>query len=81
MSTSGREEEEKSFYQKFCSAVLSEKLRQAFHWATNSEGGGVLLPDDLYTKTGITISDVLWEKHQDILFSPVEYHVRILQRV
>ena len=40
MSTSGREEEEKSFSQKFRSAVLSEKLRQAFHWATNSEGGG-----------------------------------------
>ena len=46
--------------------VLSGKLRQAVRWATDTEGGGCLLPDDQCTKTGQPVAEVLREKHPDI---------------
>ena len=52
--------------------VLSGKLRQAFRWSTNREGGGCLLPDDQCTKTGQPVAEVLREKHPNMCVPPVE---------
>ena len=48
------------------------KLRQAVCWATDREGGGCLLPDDQYTKTGQPVEDVLRDKHPDMRVPPAE---------
>ena len=52
--------------------VLSGKLRQAVRQATDREGGGCLLPEDKFTKTGQPVAEVLWEKHPDMRVPPVE---------
>ena len=51
-ATSGGEEEDDALAQSYYVTLLSGKLRQAIHWATDREGGGCLLPDDQFTKTG-----------------------------
>ena len=45
--------------------MLLGKLRKAICQATNREGGGCVLPDDQYTKTGKTFAEFLWDKHPD----------------
>ena len=52
--------------------VFSGKLRQANFWATEREGGGCLLLDDQYTKTGQPVAEVLWVKYPDTRIPPVE---------
>ena len=56
----------------FHSTLLSGKLQQAFHRATDREGGGCLLPGDVCTKTGRPVADVLREKHPSMRVPPVE---------
>jgi hypothetical protein len=45
--------------------VLQGKLRAAVRWLTEREKGGVLLPDDLDSKTNEPVIDVLRSKHPD----------------
>ena len=58
----------------FHETVLSGKLRQAVRRATDQEEGGCLLPEDLYTKTGRPVAEVLQEKHLDMLVPSMENH-------
>ena len=46
---------------KFRITVLSVNVCQTFRQATNR--GGVLIPRDIYTKTGRPIVEVLWDKY------------------
>ena len=55
------EEEEEALDSKFRITVLSVNVCQTFRQATNR--GGVLIPRDIYTKTGRPIVEVLWEKY------------------
>ncbi len=50
---------------KYNSMVLDGKLRAAVRFATNRGGGGVLLPQDLCTKTGRPVMEVLHSQHPD----------------
>ena len=68
---SGKEEDD-AVARIFHNTVLSGKLRQALHQATNREGGGCLLPGGKCTKTGRPVADVLRDKHPDIRVPPVE---------
>ena len=51
-AASGGEEEDNAISQSYHDTVLSGKLRKAVRRATGREGGGCLLPDDQFTKTG-----------------------------
>jgi hypothetical protein len=53
------EQRAKTFHQK----QLKGDLRGAVRYITNREMGGVLLPDDKCSKTGMSVSDVLDSKH------------------
>ena len=66
------EEEEDAVARSFHETVFSGKLWKAVCRATDREGGGCLLPEDLCTKTGRPVSEVLREKHPDIRAPPVE---------
>ena len=52
--------------------MLLGKLRQAVRQATDREGGGCLLPEDKFTKTGRPVAEVLQEKQLDMRVPPVE---------
>ena len=54
------EEEEDAVARNFHETVLLGKLRQAVRRATDREGGGCLLPEDLCTKTGRPVVEVHW---------------------
>ena len=54
------------------STVLSGKLWQAVRQATNREGGGCLLPDDQFTKTGQPVAEFLQEKHPYMPVPPMD---------
>ena len=56
----------------FHETVLSGKLCQAVHRATDQEGGGYLLLGDKCTKTGRPVADILQEKHPDMRVPPAE---------
>ena len=56
----------------FHETVISGKLRQALHQATDREGGGCLLPGGKCTKTGQPVADVLRDKHPDMRVPRVE---------
>jgi hypothetical protein len=43
--------------------MLKGDLRGAVKHLTESEKGGVLMPDQIYDKTGLTIKEVLQSKH------------------
>ena len=66
---SGKEEDD-AMARGFHETVLSGKLRQAIHWATNRKGGGCILPDDQCTKTGRPFVEVLQKKHPDMCVPP-----------
>ena len=66
------EEEDGSVARSFHETLLSGKLRQAVHQATDREGGGCLMPGYKFTKTGRPVADVLREKHSDMRVSPME---------
>jgi hypothetical protein len=53
------EQRPKTFHQK----VLKGDLHGAVRYITDREMGGVLLPDDKCSKTGLPVSDVLDSKH------------------
>jgi hypothetical protein len=46
-------------------SVLDGNIRAAVRSVTNRDGGGVLLPEDLCTKTGRPVFEVLESKHPD----------------
>ena len=71
-AASGGEEEDEVLAQSYHSTFLSGKIWQAVCRANNREGGGCLLPDDLCTKTGQQVAEVLQEKHWDMRVSPME---------
>ena len=48
-------------------------MKQAIRWTTNREGGGCLLPDDQYRKTGRPVAEVLRYKHPDTRFTSMEH--------
>ena len=50
---------------KYNSMVLDGKLRAAVRFATERDGGGVLLPQDACTKTGRPVMEVLLSQHPD----------------
>ena len=56
----------------FHEIVLLGKLRQAVCRATDREGGGCLLLDNQYTKTGQPVAEVLWKNHLDMRVTSVE---------
>ena len=56
---SGGDEEDKAVMRSYHDTVLLVKLRQAVLQATNSEGGGCLLPYDQCTKTKRPVAEVL----------------------
>ena len=66
------EEDDDAVARSFHETVLSGKLRQAVRRANNREGGGCLLLEDKYTKTGRPVADVIREKHPDMRVPPVE---------
>ena len=55
-------DEERDF-RAFNARVLSGRLRSACRALTNRNGGGVLQPDDVCTKTGLPVLEVLESKH------------------
>ena len=54
----------------FNSKVLSGRLRSAVRGITARDGGGVYQPDDLDSKTGRPVLEVLQEKHPDLREPP-----------
>ena len=65
------EEEDDAVAPSFHETVLSGKLRQAVHCATNREGGGGCpLPEEKCTKIGQPVAEVLQEKHPDMHVPP-----------
>ena len=66
------EEQEDSVAWGFHETVLSGKLQKSLRRATEREGGGCLLPEDLCTKTGRPVAEVLHEKNPDMCVPPVE---------
>ena len=68
----GGEYEYEAVAQSYHDAVLSVKLIHTVRWATDSEGGGCLLPDDQCIKTGRQVAEVLREKHPYMHVPPVE---------
>ena len=54
------EEKDNVVARSFHETVLSGKLRQAVPRATDREGGGCLLPEEKFTKTGRPVAEVLW---------------------
>ena len=61
----GRSLELESVGQRFNSMVHSEKLRTAVRAVTDCNPGGLYAPDDICTKTGHLVLDILREKHPD----------------
>ncbi len=57
---------------KYNSMVLNGKLRATVRFATNRSGGGVLLPQDLCTKTGRPVMEVLRSQHPDTRIPDLE---------
>ena len=51
---------------------MSGNLKQYIHQATDREGGGCLLPEDIFTDTGRPVMKVLLEKHPDMRVPPVK---------
>ena len=66
------EEEDDDVARSFHETVLSGKLRQAFYWETDQEGGGCLLLEDKCTKTGGPVAEFFLEKHPDMRVPTVE---------
>ena len=56
-------EDDDSIARKFHSMMIEGKVRQAVPWVTNRDDGGVLHPDDVDTKIGKTVVEVLESKH------------------
>ena len=71
-AASGGEEEDEAVARMYHDNVLSGKLSQAVRWETDIERGGFLLQDDLCTKTGRPVAEVLGEKHPDMHVPTVE---------
>ena len=60
-----REETAEHRAKTFHGLVLRGKLRTAVRWITEREKGGVLLPEEQFTKTGERVLEVLCTKHLD----------------
>ena len=71
-SASGGEEKDKAVSQSYHDKVLSGKLRQVVHRATDREGGGCLLLDYQCTKTGRPVAEFLRENRSYMRVPPVE---------
>ena len=68
----GGEEEDEAVARSYHDTIFFVKLRQAVCQATDREGGGCLLPDEKFTKTGRLVAEVLRENHLDTGVTPVE---------
>ena len=67
------EEEDDCLARSFHITVLSGNLQQAVYKANGREGGGgCLLPEDVFTKTGRPVAYALWEKNPNICVPPME---------
>ena len=71
-AANGKEENDEAISLSCHDTVLSGKLRQAVCRATDKEGGGCFLPDDQFTKSGLTVAEVIQEKHPDMRLPTVE---------
>ena len=58
-----REPTEESKARSFNATLISGRLRQAVSKLTDRGGGGVLMPDDIDSKSGRPVLDVLKDKH------------------
>ena len=63
---SSRPPDEEAQARSFNARVLSGRLRSAVRSLTNRSGGGVRQPDDLCSKSGRPVWQVLQEKHPDL---------------
>ena len=61
----GKEGEFESMARRFSSTVMSGQLRKAVRMITSRDGGRVLVPEDLCTKTGRPVREVMQEKHPE----------------
>ena len=52
--------------------MLLGKLRQAFCWANNREGGGGRQPGGVFPKTKLPVAEVLQDNHPGMHVPPVE---------
>jgi hypothetical protein len=72
-ASSGRGTADKDIIaRKYNSMVLDGKLRAAVRFATNRGGGRVVLPQDLCTKTGRPVMEVLRSQHPDTRIPDLE---------
>ena len=71
-AASDRDNQEKSKAWSYHDTVLFGKLQQAVRRTNGRDGGGCLLPDDQFTKTGQPVAEVLREKHPDMQVPPLE---------
>ena len=60
------QETDETIARRFNSKVLSGHLQAACRGLTNRDGGGVLKPTDVCTKTGEKVLDVLKSKHPEL---------------
>ena len=68
-----REFEVNSAARRYNSMVLDGKIRSAVRTITDRDPGGLLAPDDIDSKSGDTVIDVLRGKHPDAAI-PFDFH-------
>ena len=61
-----REKDKAAKAQSYQARAISGRLRSAVREVTNHAGGKVLQPDDVFTKTGWPVLEVLQEKHPKV---------------
>jgi len=62
-SAGGARRDQESEARSFNAKVLSGRLCSAVRTLTHRSGGGVMMPDDLCTKTGRPVAEVMQDKH------------------
>ena len=69
---SPRERDAETEARAFNTRVMSGRIRSAVRTLTAREGGGVMQPDDLCTKSGRPVLDVLRQKHPPMREPPLD---------
>ena len=65
-------DDEETIARQYAARVHSGRLRAAVRFATEREGGGPMQPDDIDSKTGRPVIDVLRSKHPPPHDTPIE---------